>query len=135
MSKTTQLSFPAADPFILRAVDGRYYLYCTSEDGSGIPIHVSDDLVHWQRCGTAIGKDTARWGVGCFWAPECYEINGKYYLFYSADWKENPTGAASPAPCSRSDRTARQYLPWRRNTNSGAKIYCVFLPAKCAENR
>lgn len=34
-----------------------------------------------------------RWGVGCFWAPECYEINGKYYLFYSADWKENPTGA------------------------------------------
>lgn len=24
---------------------------------------------------------------------ECYEINGKYYLFYSADWKENPTGA------------------------------------------
>lgn len=93
MLKTTQLSFPAADPFILRAVDGRYYLYCTSEDGSGIPIHVSDDLVHWQRCGTAIGKDTARWGVGCFWAPECYEINGKYYLFYSADWKENPTGA------------------------------------------
>ena len=93
MSKTTQLSFPAADPFILRAVDGRYYLYCTSEDGSGIPIHVSDDLVHWQRCGTAIGKDTARWGVDCFWAPECYEINGKYYLFYSADWKENPTGA------------------------------------------
>lgn len=93
MSKTTQLSFPAADPFILRAVDGRYYLYCTSEDGSGIPIHVSDDLVHWQRCGTAIGKDTAHWGVGCFWAPECYEINGKYYLFYSADWKENPTGA------------------------------------------
>lgn len=25
MSKATQLSFPAADPFILRAVDGRYY--------------------------------------------------------------------------------------------------------------
>ena len=93
MSKTIQLPFPAADPFILRAADGRYYLYCTSEDGSGFPIHVSDDLAHWQRCGTAIGKDNARWGVGCFWAPECYEIDGKYYLFYSADWKENPTGA------------------------------------------
>lgn len=25
MSKTTQLSFPAADPFILRAVDGQYH--------------------------------------------------------------------------------------------------------------
>lgn len=25
MSKVAQLSFPAADPFILRAVDGRYH--------------------------------------------------------------------------------------------------------------
>lgn len=25
MPKTTQLSFPAANPFILRAVDGRYH--------------------------------------------------------------------------------------------------------------
>ena len=25
--------------------------------------------------------------------PECYEIDGIYYLFYSADWKVNPTGA------------------------------------------
>ena len=32
-------------------------------------------------------------GRGCFWAPECYEIDGIYYLFYSADWKVNPTGA------------------------------------------
>ena len=31
--------------------------------------------------------------MGCFWAPECYEIDGIYYLFYSADWKVNPTGA------------------------------------------
>ncbi len=36
-------------------------------------------------------------------------------------------GAASPAPCSQSDRTARQYLPWRRNTNTGAKICCALL--------
>ena len=93
MQDTIQLPFAAADPFILRAADTRYYLYCTSEDGSGFPIHVSDDLLHWQRCGTALGKATARWGVGCFWAPECYEIDGRYYLFYSADWKENPTGA------------------------------------------
>lgn len=42
---------------------------------------------------TALGKETSRWGVGCFWAPECYEIDGIYYLFYSADWKVNPTGA------------------------------------------
>lgn len=93
MNQTIQLPFPAADPFILRAADGRYYLYCTSEDGGGFPIHVSDDLRHWRACGVALCAENARWGTGCFWAPECYEIGGRYYLFYSADWKENPTGA------------------------------------------
>ena len=88
MAKTIQLPFPAADPFILLDASGRYYLYCTSEDGSNFPIYVSEDLEHWQHCGTAISKESARWGVGCFWAPECYGINGKYYLFYSADWKQ-----------------------------------------------
>lgn len=44
MQKTIRLPFPAADPFILCAADGRYYLYCTSEDGSGFPIYTSEDL-------------------------------------------------------------------------------------------
>ena len=90
---TIRLPFAAADPFILPAADGRYYLYATSEDGSGFPVHVSDDLHSWRACGAALDAARARWGAGCFWAPECYEIDGKYYLFYSADWKENPTGA------------------------------------------
>lgn len=93
MQNTIQLPFPAADPFLLPARDGRYYLYCTSEAGDEFPVYVSADLTRWERCGTALSKATARWGVGCFWAPECYEIDGRYYLFYSADWKENPTGA------------------------------------------
>lgn len=66
MQKTIRLPFPAADPFILCAADGRYYLYCTSEDGSGFPIYTSEDLQLWERCGTALGKETSRWGVGCF---------------------------------------------------------------------
>lgn len=89
---TTRLPFTAADPFILRAGD-RWYLYCTQEGGSGFPVRSSTDLIHWQEHGLALSADTARWGVKCFWAPECYEIGGRYYLFYSADWKENPTGA------------------------------------------
>ena len=56
MQKTIRLPFPAADPFILCAADGRYYLYCTSEDGSGFPIYTSEDLQLWERCGTALGK-------------------------------------------------------------------------------
>lgn len=90
---TMQLPFPAADPFILRTAQGRYYLYCTSEDGNGFPIRVSADLQHWELCATALGPGRSRWGKDRFWAPECYEIQGRYYLFYSADWKENPTGA------------------------------------------
>ncbi len=30
------------------------------------------------------------WGIGAFWAPEVYKRYGKYYLFYSAQWKHNP---------------------------------------------
>ena len=30
-------------------------------------------------------------GVANFWAPEVYERGGKFYMLYSADWKENPT--------------------------------------------
>lgn len=44
-------------------------------------------------------------------------------------------GAASPAPCSRSGRTARQCPPSRRSTSTGAKICCAFPPAACAETR
>ena len=91
--QTVQLPFEAADPFIMRASDGRYYLYSTNEDGLGFPVHSSLDLIHWQDHGRVLPPEKAKWGVKCFWAPECYEINGRYWLFYSADWKENPRGA------------------------------------------
>ena len=48
MQKTIQLPFPAADPFILRAADGRYYLYCTSEDGGGSVSYTH--LVIFKQC-------------------------------------------------------------------------------------
>lgn len=93
MNHTIRLPFEAADPFVMRAGDGRYYLYCTSEDGSGFPVRSSENLTDWREDGMALRAADSRWGVGCFWAPECYEIGGRYYLFYSADWRENPKGA------------------------------------------
>lgn len=89
---TMMFPFPAADPFMLRDTDGTYYVYCTSEKGGGFDVRRSRDLRTWEELGVAIGPENARWGVSCFWAPECYRIDGRYYLFYSANWKENPTG-------------------------------------------
>lgn len=90
---TVRLPFTAADPFILRASDGRYYLYCTSEDGSGFPVRSSADLLNWTEHGLALRAKDGRWANDTFWAPECYELGGKYVLLYSANWKDNPTQA------------------------------------------
>jgi len=96
--ETVRLPFKAADPFIMQASDGRYYLYCTNEDSgefpvSGFPVRSSTNLIDWEDHGLILTGASAKWGVKSFWAPECYEINGRYWLFYSSDWKENPKNA------------------------------------------
>ncbi len=79
------------DPFVLRASDGRYYLYASSCDGFiGFKSWVSDDLVNWECLGECYHVDETVWGEKNFWAPECYEIDGKFYFFYSAHYKVNP---------------------------------------------
>jgi Beta-xylosidase len=79
------------DPFILKASDGKFYMYGTSEI-NGFKAYVSDNLKDWEDKGVIYeGATPDSWTVDCFWAPEVYERNGKYYLWYSANWKENPT--------------------------------------------
>ncbi len=80
------------DPFILHASDGKYYMYGTSEGLNGFKTYSSGDLVNWKDEGVVYeGANPESWTVDCFWAPEMYERNGKYYLWYSANWKYNPT--------------------------------------------
>lgn len=88
--KTIEFPFPAADPFLLSDTDGQYYLYCTREDGEGVSVRRSENLLDWEDLGIAMGPSRSRWGVSCFWAPECYRLRDRYYLFYSANWRENP---------------------------------------------
>ena len=79
------------DPFLLHASDGKYYMYGTSLE-DGFEAYVSDSLSNWEPCGKVYqggGKD--QWNVNCFLAPEVYERDGKYYMFFSANYKENPT--------------------------------------------
>lgn len=89
---------PLGDPFIL-TWQGKYYAYGTSSP-NGIVVYVSDDLKNWTvpagvPNGLALHKDDVyadRW----FWAPEVYVLNGKFYMYFSAD--EHICVATSDSP-------------------------------------
>lgn len=85
------VSVEFGDPFILQAADGKFYMYGTSGI-NGFKAYSSDNLKDWNDEGIVYQGATAEsWAVDCFWAPEVYERNGKYYLWFSANWKHNPT--------------------------------------------
>jgi len=77
---------------------GTYYMYGTGGANKGFAAYSSKDLVNWKKEGQVYFHDNkngwsdpkASWD-GAYWAPEVYEVKGKFYLFYSAQWKENPT--------------------------------------------
>lgn len=81
------------DPYILRTSSGKYYMYGTGAGAkNGFVAYSSDDLKDWKREGQVYFNDNKNgWGIHSFWAPEVYERNRKFYLFYSAQWKINPT--------------------------------------------
>ena len=79
------------DPYLIQS-KGVFYLYGTSNDVNGFRAYSSLDLKQWKDEGVVYqGATEDSWTVDCFWAPEVYEWNGKYYLWYSANWKNNPT--------------------------------------------
>lgn len=90
---TNPLPVSMGDPFILHAADGKYYLYGTGGGAKdGFAAYSSKDLVEWKYEGQVYyGNTDSSWCIGAFWAPEVYEHGGKYYLFYSAQWRHNPT--------------------------------------------
>jgi GH43 family beta-xylosidase len=76
------------DPFVLKAANGRYYLYPTSAGNEGYKAWTSVDLVNWEEIGFVYRKTDTSWGYKQFWAPEVVEYQGKYYMYYTARWKE-----------------------------------------------
>lgn len=91
------LTVSLADPYVLHAKNNRYYMYGTGVVRHGFAAYSSTDLVNWQPEGQVYFADnkngwsdsTAGWD-GAYWAPEVYEVKGRYYMFYSAQWKVNP---------------------------------------------
>lgn len=104
--------FEGGDPFLM-SYDGKYYIYCTTEnsrkletpnafdtekDGrDGFYVYESGDLKHWENKGLCLEKQNAV-GEKWFWAPEVSYYNGKFYMIYASEQNlaiavsEKPTG-------------------------------------------
>lgn len=92
------LTVEFGDPYVLYT-NGTYYMYGTGGGADkGFAAYSSKDLVNWKAEGQVYFHNNengwsdpkASW-EGAYWAPEVYEVNGKFYMFYSAQWKDNPT--------------------------------------------
>ena len=81
-----------ADPSIIKAKDGYWYSYGTSDplrEGEGkthvIPMSRSKDLVNWEYVGDAFGSgNRPSWAApdAGIWAPDIRYLDGKYYMYY-----------------------------------------------------
>lgn len=88
---TNPIDVQFGDPYILKASDGRFYMYGTYNKTPGFMAYSSDNLKDWKSEGIVYdGTIPSSWALNCFWAPEVYEYRGKYYMFFSANWKYNP---------------------------------------------
>ena len=73
-----------ADPYILKADDGKFYLYVTG--GDGVHAYCAPDLTAEY---TDIGVVFTMENKKEFWAPAVAFINGKYYMYVSCMPKDS----------------------------------------------
>ena len=80
------------DPYILRASNEMYYMIGTGGVRNGFKMYSSKDLKEWNDEGRIYqGNTEDSWNTANFWAPELYEIEGRFYMLFSADWRKNPS--------------------------------------------
>jgi len=87
------LDVALGDPYILYdAVRDTYFLYGTGGAGNGFMAYSSADLRNWKNEGIVYSNQQQNaWATKDFWVPEVYRRGNRYYMFYSAHWRENPT--------------------------------------------
>lgn len=116
-----------ADPSVIRAKDGRWYAYGTSDplrEGertpNRVPVASSTNLVDWHYVGDAFSAATMpRWAEpdAAIWAPDIRYVDGEYRMYYVVTQttvtpgpNDNAIGmATAPTPAG----------PW---TDSGAPV-------------
>ncbi len=89
----TERRVPLADPYILLH-DDTYYAYGT-HSRNGIECYTSNDLKYWKYEGLALHKKDS-YGEKWFWAPEVYYLNGRFYMYYTAQERICVATADSP---------------------------------------
>lgn len=72
------------DPFVL-VDDGKYYLYGTRSatcwgPADGFDCYISDDLENFDGPIEIFHRPSDFFATSNFWAPECYKIDGNFYL-------------------------------------------------------
>lgn len=99
------------DPVMAKQGDS-YYVFST---GPGITIYRSEDLVHWRWVGRvfdgepAWARETVPGFAGHLWAPDVFEKDGRFYLYYSVSAFGKNTSAIGVAVNDTLDPTAPEY--------------------------
>ena len=100
-----------ADPFILWS-DPFYYMFATGRapDGRYIQIYRSRDIVTWEFVRGAVERGSENsWNRKNFWAPEVIQIDGSFYLYYTASTDGTPENTGNRVGLAVSDHPEGPY--------------------------
>jgi hypothetical protein len=100
------------DPFVLLS-GGRYYLYGTRSEtcwgkAEGFDCYISEDLEDWEGPVEVFHRPEGFWADRAYWAPECIEHQGKFYLITTLGAEGRKKGIY----VLRSDAPTGPFLPW-----------------------
>lgn len=102
------------DPFILLD-NGVYYMYATSSVSRGFDAWKSTDCENWTHCGLAYERTATSFGKTGFWAPEVYKYNGKYYLVYSAEHRNDKNKLICSIGIASADNPLGPFVDYTEN--------------------
>lgn len=127
------------DPYVL-VDDGKYYLYGTRSEtcwgeAFGFDCYVSEDLENFEGPIEIFKRSDDFFATENFWAPECYKVNGKYYLvttFGGKDFKKGIYVLKSEKPTGPFELYSKRLTPENWTCIDGTlhfendKVYLVF---------
>jgi arabinan endo-1,5-alpha-L-arabinosidase len=117
------------DPFVFTCrKENKYYLFGTTfADGCGdkdpiFEVYCSENLIDWEGPYVAFQPPKGFWGVRHYWAPEVFEMNGRYYMFASF---KGGIGEHRGTGILVSDHPAGPYIPHSDGPITPADSECL----------